>query len=84
MPPRAGRQSTPTYEANYKIGVANASLFYNEDMDARSFVHGDDFVTLGDDIAQARLVGQLDKRYEYKRRGVLRLWGGGTTGRSRS
>eukprot|EP00972_Heterocapsa_arctica_P042378 6246278-Heterocapsa_arctica.AAC.1 len=40
-------------------------------MDARSFVHGDDFVTLGDDIAQAHLFGQLDKRYEYKRRGVL-------------
>eukprot|EP00972_Heterocapsa_arctica_P039652 5843504-Heterocapsa_arctica.AAC.1 len=56
-------------EAKYKVGIANASPFYKEDMDARSFAHGDDFVTLGDDVAQAHLFGQLDKRYEYKRPG---------------
>ena len=55
----------------YGVGVANASLFYNEEEDSRSVVHGDDFVTLADDDGQAHLFKLLDARYEYKKRAML-------------
>lgn len=57
--------------AAFKQGVACPALFRHEGLDAYSLVHGDDFVTLGDDDAQKHLAGHLDKRYEWKNRGIL-------------
>eukprot|EP00972_Heterocapsa_arctica_P079179 11672718-Heterocapsa_arctica.AAC.1 len=63
MPPRAGSRNTLTCTGRRTTRSESRMrrCSYNEDMDARSFAHGDDFVTLDDDIAQAHLFGQLDK-----------------------
>ena len=50
----------------FKRGVSSASVFYNEELDMRCLVHGDDFLCLGDDEAQATMEKLLAQKYDYK------------------
>ena len=50
----------------FSRNTAWPSVFYNEQMDVRLLVHGDDFVALGDDAGQAHLQNVLQKKYELR------------------
>ena len=51
---------------NLKQCIAWPALFYQEDSDLRFMVHGDDFISLGDDFAQNFLEKVLSEKFEYR------------------
>ncbi|CAJ1443813.1 unnamed protein product, partial [Effrenium voratum] len=51
---------------NIKQCNAWPALFYQEDSDLRFMVHGDDFISLGDDFAQNFLEKVLSEKFEYR------------------
>ena len=51
---------------NIKQCVAWPALSYQEDSDLRFMVHGDDFISLGDDSAQNFLEKVLSEKFEYR------------------
>ncbi len=52
-------------------GVANPALLYSSAIDARILVHGDDFVVLGDVVAQEAVEKMLRSRYTVKKLGCI-------------
>ena len=56
---------------NIQSGTAWPSIFYDRESDARFLVHGDDFVVLGDDEAQARIEKILAEKFEFRVDGSL-------------
>eukprot|EP00959_Pyramimonas_sp_CCMP1952_P389167 8154186-Pyramimonas_sp.AAC.1 len=51
---------------NHAAGIADPALFYKQEDDCRSLVHGDDFCALGGDDALNRLEQVLRSKYDLK------------------
>ena len=58
-------------ENGFIVGASNPALFRRDGEDVLGLVHGDDFITLGDDQGQDFFEACLKKRYQYKMRGRL-------------
>ena len=56
-------------ENGFQVGASNPALFRHDGEDVLGLVHGDDFITLGDDQGQDFFEACLKKRYQYKMRG---------------
>ena len=53
-------------KAGFKRSPAWPAIFYHEELEIRLLVHGDDFVTLGDDVAQEYLEKKLREKYDLR------------------
>lgn len=53
-------------DEGYSIGVANPALFWNEELQSRGAVHGDDFYVLGSIEAVDRMARALKSRYSVR------------------
>ena len=51
--------------------MSNPVLFHQDRLDARIVVHGDDFVTLGDDDAHRERAHVMSRHYTIKLRAIL-------------
>ncbi len=58
-------------EAGFVRGKGNGSLFYHEEQDVRSLVHGDDFVAISDEMGISWHREIVANRYVHKDRGTL-------------
>ena len=56
---------------NFRRGIANGAIYYNEATDTRLMVYGDDFLGLGDDEGLDKLEALLRSKYDIKVVGTL-------------
>ena len=69
------REWTKTWNpVGFESGVSNPALLHSEKLDAFMVVHGDDFVTLGDDEASSEVERVMSSHYTIK---VLAVLGAG-------
>ena len=66
------REWTKTLNSvGFKSGVSNPALLHCEILDASMVVHGDDFITLGDNEALSEVERAMSDHYTIKVRAIL-------------